>query len=241
VRSPRPPRVATFLLRRFRRADDPLVGDLLEAFQARGTVRWYWKQVLYVIASSAWRELQEQSAILVIATLFSIAIALMTYVAFQQAYRTAANYPQIDIAEDAASALGRGALAADVIPPYAIDLRRNVSPYVIVFDDRGRPVRGSVILNGRIPSPPPGVFEFARRNAVDHRFTWQPMRGVRSAVVLRHFGGPNGDGFVLVGRSLHETESAIARMTQLVLLAWTGSLILLFVWFTLRNRKGRAI
>jgi hypothetical protein len=119
-------------------------------------------------------------------------------------------------------------------------MRTSLEPYVIVFDREGNPIAASVTLNGHVPVPPHGVFEVASRNAIDHHFTWQPQRGVREAVVLTHFGGPAGRGFVLVGRSLRVVESQIILMTRLVMIAWAGSLLTLFAYFGLRSRRTPA-
>jgi hypothetical protein len=57
--TPRPPRLATALLRRFGPDDDAIKGDLLEGFQRRsGSKIWYWWQVGNAIRVMAVREIQ---------------------------------------------------------------------------------------------------------------------------------------------------------------------------------------
>lgn len=236
----RAPRLATWLLRLVRPGNDPAVGDLLEQFCAGKSARWYRRQALLIIVTTGARELRAQSLVLAIAGVFSFAIALMTYAAFQQPYRHAADYPQIDMAAEAAYALNHGARVEDIVPPQAIDMRHSLAPYVMVFDDAGNPVQGSARLDGRIPIPPADAFGFARRNAPEHRFTWEPVGGVRTAAVLRHYGGPDSGGFVLVGRSLRDVESRIASTTRLVVRFWVGSLLLLLAGFAMRSRWARA-
>ena len=52
----RPPRVATWLLTRFVRHVDPLVGDLREEWAAgRGRI-WYWRQVLITVGVAGLKE-----------------------------------------------------------------------------------------------------------------------------------------------------------------------------------------
>jgi len=46
---PAPPKVAAWLLRYFR-ADESLVGDLIERYERRPSAMWLWKQVLWAIA-----------------------------------------------------------------------------------------------------------------------------------------------------------------------------------------------
>jgi len=97
-----------------------------------------------------------------------------------------------------------------------------------------------VRLNGRVPVPPPGVFA-ATRNVPEQRLTWQPTPGVRSAIVIRHYGG-SSPGFVLAGRSLREVEQRIARLIGIVTIMWAGALAFLLVYFGiaagLAPRKG---
>ncbi len=156
-------------------------------------------------------------------------LALTAYATVQQVYRSSANDPQIQIAEDASAQLEAGAPLTAVVPPRPVDMARSLAPYVIVFDDRGMPIAASVRLNGRVPVPPPGVFDVARRTP-EQRLTWQPAPGVRSAMVMRHFGGSN-PGFVLAGRSLREVENRVARLSGIVVLLWAGALGFLLVYF----------
>ena len=49
----------------------------------------------------------------------------------------------------------------------------SLAPYLIVFDDAGRPIASSARLAGAPPVPPPGVFDYTRAAGED-RITWQP-------------------------------------------------------------------
>lgn len=56
--TPRPPRLATMLLRWFGPHDEPIEGDLLEGFQRRsGSRMWYWRQVTIAIWVATVREI----------------------------------------------------------------------------------------------------------------------------------------------------------------------------------------
>ena len=46
MNSPRPPRLALYVLRAFRVDDESLVGDIVEEFGARRSYLWLWRQVL---------------------------------------------------------------------------------------------------------------------------------------------------------------------------------------------------
>lgn len=59
MRSPKPPRVATWLLEHFRSGsgNDCITGDLMEAYERGRSRGWYWKQVLTAIAVSFCQEI----------------------------------------------------------------------------------------------------------------------------------------------------------------------------------------
>lgn len=140
------------------------------------------------------------------------------YLAVQQGWRMGADFPQVQLAEDAAARLGAG-----VAPPSAydapekLDITSSLAPWLAIYDDAGRPVVSSGLLDGRAPQLPAGVLEHAR-NAGVSRVTWQPRPGVRDATVVRRFDGA-ARGFVVAGRSLREAERHIADLRSLAVLA----------------------
>jgi hypothetical protein len=181
--------------------------------------------------------------------------ALATGLAFalnaipQQVLRLGANDPQIAMATDVATALEQGNRNAipqpDTLPALAggagkVDIARSLSPFVIVYDDRGQPLASQAQLNGKIPVPPSGVFSYVRTHQQD-RISWQPVlgrdNGVRIAAVIQRVDGPH-PGFVLAGRNMREVESREALVGQLAGLTWIGMLgvilvgTLVFGWFS---------
>ena len=151
-------------------------------------------------------------------------VCALVHLAVQQAHRTSANDPQVQLAEDAAAALAGGAAPRAVTGPPAVQIGASLAPFVLVYDGTGRPLAGSGVLDGQIPTPPPGVFDEARRENGQDRFTWQPRRGVRIAAVVAPVGGGQSD-FVLAGRSLREVEKREAALGAW-LIALSGSLLL---------------
>jgi hypothetical protein len=149
-----------------------------------------------------------------------VGVAGLVYVAVQQSYRTSANDPQIQLAQDARTALQNGATPASLVTAHQVDLATSLSPYMIIYDAQGNVVASSATLNGTSPSVPPGVLTSAKNRDVN-LVTWQPVSGVRSAVAVVAY--PNG--YVLAGRSLkyiEERESGtetIAGLAALALLA----------------------
>ncbi len=161
--------------------------------------------------------------LVVVVTLASSGI----YGAVQQALRISANDPQIQMAEDAATALGGGRPVEAVVPADKIDIASSLAPYLVVFDDSGRPVASSGMLHSQMPALGPGVFDYVRRNG-ENRITWQPEPGVRSATVITRVGGAN-PGFVMAGRSLREVESRIDNIGLLLAAGWLGTCVAVLV------------
>lgn len=135
----------------------------------------------------------------------TVALCGLVYLAVQQALRQAANDPQIQLAEDAATALAKGETIPDILAgARTVDIGQSLAPFVIFYDESGKPGISSGLLHGETPVPPPGVFDYTRANG-QNRVTWQPESAVRIAAVLQHVGGAK-PGFVLAGRSLREVE-----------------------------------
>ena len=147
----------------------------------------------------------------------------LLYAAVQQDLRQSANDPQIQMAEDTAAKLADGQQVQNVVPSEKVDIANSLAPYIIVFDATGKPIASSVQLNGQTPTIPSGVFDYVRQNGED-RITWQPQSGVRSAIVVTQFKGPNS-GFVLAGRSLREVEIREDDIMHLILLGWIAILL----------------
>ncbi len=125
----------------------------------------------------------------------------LAYVLVQQDLRNGANDPQIQLAEDAAAALDRGAAATSVIPTETVDLATSLAPWLAVDDGAGVNIASSGIFNGLPPMPPAGVLAYAKEHGRDV-VTWQPRAGTRIALVAIPWSG----GTVLAGRSLRLVE-----------------------------------
>ncbi len=147
----------------------------------------------------------------------------LVYATVQQNFRSSANDPQIQVAEDLSAQLAQGGNPQPLNFAPKIDMAKSLATYVIVFDDQSAPIAGTVTLNGKIPVPPKGVFDFARKNGED-RLTWQPQPDVRNAIILRHFSGA-ASGFVLAGRSIREVEKREQWLSIMTLIAWIVMLL----------------
>src|ERR1051326_5637718 len=78
----------------------------------------------------------------------------LIYAALQQSIRTAANDPQIQMAEDAAARLSKGQSAQQVVPANKVDIARSLAPYIIVYDANVNPLPSTPLLNAQVPFNP---------------------------------------------------------------------------------------
>lgn len=151
------------------------------------------------------------------------ALSGLIYLSVQQNFRQGANDPQIQIAQDSAQALQSGKPAQEVVGQIQVDLNKSLASFIIIFNDAQKLTASQAVLDGRIPTPPKGVFDYTRTHKED-RVTWQPKTNLRIAAVLERFEGSN-PGFVLVGRSLKEVELREEQLTHYVMLGLIAALI----------------
>jgi hypothetical protein len=172
-------------------------------------------------------------------------IALAFYAIPQHVLRSGLNDPQIQLAGDLAARLEQGVAVGQAVPTAEpIDMARSLAPFVIVYDDQGHPIASQAVLNGSVPVPPSGIFDFVRQHD-EERLSWQPVLGrggVRIAAVVHRVGGAH-PGFVLAGRNMREVEARIQNVQTMASLTWLGMLALIalgsiiFAWYT-RPRGG---
>jgi hypothetical protein len=150
----------------------------------------------------------------------------LVYLAVQQSLRISANDPQIQMAEDAVSALDAGTSVDSIVPGSKVELSTSLAPFIIVFDDSGNVVGSSATLHGVTPNYPTGVLDYTRKNGED-RVTWQPENGIRMATVVARYN----HGFVMAGRSLREVEIRISNLEKIcgltMLLIWAATLFVI--------------
>jgi hypothetical protein len=158
-------------------------------------------------------------------------LALALYAIPQQVLRQGANDPQIQLAGDLAAKLEQGVAPADAVPAGSVDMALSLSPFVIAYDDQGRPLASQARLNGQTPAPPSGVFDFVRQHG-EERVSWQPILGtehsVRIAAIVQRVNGAH-PGFVLAGRNMREVEAREAQVEHMAGFTWIGMLGLIVV------------
>lgn len=165
--------------------------------------------------------------------ILSTIFALFAYTLSQQIIRQAADDPQTQLAEDAAQALENGQAIDSLISiDQTVDLKKSLAPYLIIYSNELKAVVASGQLDGRTPTPPTGVFDFAKDKG-ENRLTWQPQKDVRQAIVVKHYN----NGYVLAGRSLREVEARERQLLNLALVGWLAALLLSWLSFWLFNRE----
>jgi len=174
------------------------------------------------------------------AAIIITAILLTVYACVQQAHRSSANDPQLQMARDISSDLKNGKPITKFLTD-TINLQESLAAFIEIFDATGKPVQSTGFINGNLPQPPNGVFEFTNAKAEDV-LTWQPQADVRLAMVFEKINSA-GKGFVAVGRSLKETEMRESNLIKMVGIAWIGCLFAvllhLFIqsWYFKRSAK----
>jgi hypothetical protein len=147
--------------------------------------------------------------------------AFAAVIVVQQQLRTAANHPQVEIAQAAAGKLNAGTNPQSLVNGAPVDIARSSDTYLIVVDSGGALIASSAQLDGRAVIPPSGVFAYVRDHGED-KISWQPAPGVRSAIVIDSFHG----GFVVAGRSLNGTEQAENALALWAILGWAAAVLL---------------
>jgi hypothetical protein len=153
------------------------------------------------------------------------------YATVQQTYRSNANDPQIQMAQDAVYALSNGSSPESLVSNTSVEIARGLSPYLIIYDERGNAIASDGVLDGKIPEMPNGVLNYSKDHGSD-AITWQPRRGVRSALVIQPFNGAI-NGFVVAGRSLRVVEERESNLVMMIGLGWIlslGGLLILVVF-----------
>jgi hypothetical protein len=141
----------------------------------------------------------------------------LVYVNVQQVYRSNANDPQIQLANEINTNLKAGR-SLEHLWPDSIDIQSSLGVFASLYDEHGQPIRTSALLDGKIPQLPPGVFDFAKNQGED-RITWQPRAGVRMALVVIR-GNFSPVAYIAVGRSLKEVEVREQNLVKTTAICW---------------------
>lgn len=152
------------------------------------------------------------------------------YTVVQQAQRSDANYPQIQMAEDVAVGADQK-FRPELLVYGKVDMAKSLAPFSIVYDKKtGKTVTGSGYLDGKIPAASKSMLEAAKGEPYSD-VTWEPKKNVRIAAVIVEAK----DYYVLSGRSLREVEKNETRTLQLAAIGCVVSLLILGLSVVLHN------
>jgi hypothetical protein len=151
------------------------------------------------------------------------------YLVMQQTFRSAANHPQIELAEKARDALVAGTKQPQdlIAAEPKVDIVTSKTAFLAVYDESGNLLESSGTLGALTPVPPFGVFEAAKQRG-ENRVTWAPSADTRIALVVVPAAIESG-WFVASGRNLRETESLINTVQLSLFGAWILALIVSLV------------
>ncbi len=151
-------------------------------------------------------------------------LVMLVFVVSQQTTRYEANQPQVAIALELSAQLSSGTDPASLFGTGNHELAQTLNSFAIIYDAQHRPIAGNVNLNGKLPDFPAGALDYSLKHG-EHRVTWQPNSAIRVASVIRPYSYKDKTGFVVVGRSLQESEAAIELVGKLALVGWLGALL----------------
>ena len=153
-----------------------------------------------------------------IAAMIIVSIILgLIYATVQQSYRSGANDPQLQIAKDINEHIRKN-LPFQKFMTDSIDLEKSLSVFVSLYNAKAELISSSGLLDGKFPTLPVGVFDFAKSNG-ENVITWQPKRAVRLATVILYTHSPVA-AYIVVGRSLQEIEAREYNLRMMVFVGW---------------------
>lgn len=150
-------------------------------------------------------------------------LSATVYVVTLQYYRQTLDDPQVQVSLDVSLRLEAGADPKQYIPSQKHDLARSLSTFVSIYDGNQTLIGSSGLLEGSPVTPGSEYFNRARETGV-HRFSWAPRSDVRIAAVMRHVTFASTSSYVLVGRTVRETEGRMATMGVIVFVGWITTL-----------------
>ena len=161
------------------------------------------------------------------AVIVTTIIIMLVYAVAQQQYRTSANDPQVQIANELCSYLEQGKSIDAFFAGDTIDLNTSLLPFTVLYNADGKPVRTTALLNKQPPQLPAGVLQTAALQK-ENRVTWQPQPGIKMATVIKRVNLPV-TAYVMCGRSLYETEQRTSNLIRMISLAWVTCMLVIMI------------
>lgn len=173
-----------------------------------------------------------------IAVVSAAVLVAFVYTAVQQNYRQAANDPQVQYVEDLTKALDEGAASAEALGGgNMVDPRSSLAPFLIVAGEDKKVVTSTIQIDGNTPGLPEHVLEAAKKG--QQRVTWKPHKDASIALVVQQFKGEK-PGFLLVGRSMKETDKRVGQLLYFSIATWAILTALITLAFLIRPKNKSA-
>ncbi len=167
----------------------------------------------------------------------SIAVFLVIYISGQQIYRTNANDPQIQMADDASRFLNRGGKPSELLSQTSrVDLLTSLLPFIAIYDSTGKLIGTNAFFDSTPISIPATAITSAKEGK-QNRITWQAKNGIRSALVVNYFTQGPVFGYVAVGRALKEIENRISDLGKICFFAWIATNFFVFILVSITTPK----
>jgi hypothetical protein len=147
------------------------------------------------------------------------AAATGSYVIGQQAGRLGADDVPRAMAARAAEQLSQGMSPAQAVGASPSNLVTDPTPFVIVYDRAHRVLASGATVAAEPPALPSGVLDAAVAGG-EHHVSWQPIAGVREAVVALSWGDGRSSGVVVAGASLQPTETRSRLLLGGAVIGW---------------------
>ena len=164
------------------------------------------------------------------------AVFLAIYCSSQYIVRSLANEEQVRIAAEVSRYLKEGGNPMTMNSSAPADIEQILSPYIIFYTLDLHPMVSSAMLDGAPAMLPFGVYAHVKERG-EHRVTWQPKPGVRQAVVLNYIEGPT-PGYLLVGKSLKETERTTCGLWYILSVMWAITMLASLFVVSVVNKKA---
>lgn len=139
----------------------------------------------------------------------------LVYLVAQQSLRLGANELPAQLAIETSIKLQNGQSVKDAVPTEKVDISKSLNAFVMVYDNNKSLIATSGIKDNNDPVYPKGVLDSVDLKS-ESRITWQPVVGLRFSTVAIKYS----NGYIVAGRSLSETEKLIAKLGELVFMAW---------------------
>lgn len=146
-------------------------------------------------------------------------VAGSSYGLAQQTVRTAADDPQVQLAEDTARRLQAGGSPGTEVSASPVEIDSSLAPWLMIYGRDGRLLASNAELDGTAVEYPASAVSSVVAGGQKH-LTWAPRPSARQATVIVGYSS----GWVIAGRSLRAVEKRTASLLLLALAGWSIAL-----------------